>query len=83
MALMVSEPIELWSSQKTSLGDKNSKHQTKSSKKVHMLSRCQKVFAKLEDSLEVSNEISTYAPGTREKFSLQRRNKLYEFGYAT
>ena len=48
-----------------------------------MLSRCKKVFAKIEGSGAVSNEILTYAPGTREKFSLPRKNKLYEFGYAT
>ena len=52
----------IWSNEST--------QQDKQSKKVHMLSRCRHVFAKLEESAEVSNEISTYAPGTRDKFSL-------------
>ena len=53
------------------------------SKKVHMLSQCKQVFAKIEGSKEVSDLISTFAPGTRERLSLVRKNKLYEFGYAT
>jgi hypothetical protein len=48
-----------------------------------MLSQCKQVFAKIEGSKDVSNLISTFAPGTREKFALVRKNKLYEFGYAT
>jgi len=48
-----------------------------------MLSRCKQVFAKIEGSKEISQIISTYAPGTRDKFQLQRKNMLYEFGYAT
>jgi hypothetical protein len=57
--LMVSEPIELM----TEGTDGRSKN-----KKVHMLSRCKQVFAKVEGSSEISNVISTYAPGTRDKF---------------
>lgn len=76
--LMVSEPLEVVSSPQL-----NEKIKKQTSKKVHMLSRCKQVFAKIEGSKEISQTISTYAPGTRDKFQLQRKNMLYEFGYAT
>jgi len=58
---MVSEPIEI-----VSVSD-NVEGRTVN-KKVHMLSRCKQVFAKVEGSKEISDVISTYAPGTRDKF---------------
>ena len=48
-----------------------------------MLTSCEEVFAKMEGSPEVSKEILTHTPGTRDRIKMVRRNKLYEFGYST
>jgi len=41
------------------------------------------VWAKIEGSPEVSQPINTFAPSAQQKFSLVKKNRLYEYGYAT
>lgn len=51
--------------------------------KIHMLSTCKELFARMEDSVDVSKEILTHPPGTIDRFELVKRNRLMQFGYAT
>jgi len=48
-----------------------------------MLNLTKQVWAKLEDSPDVSEPIHTFAPGTIDKFKLSYKSLLYEFGYST
>ena len=51
--------------------------------KLHMLSQSSQVWAKIDGGREVSDPINTFTPEVCEKFSLVRKNRLYEYGYKT
>lgn len=53
------------------------------SEKLYLLSPTKEVWAKMESTTEISQEINTFAPGTNEKFQLVKKNRLYEYGYST
>lgn len=48
-----------------------------------MLNYAREVFAKMEGSSDISDPLHTLTPGTRSRFQLVRRNRLFEFGYHT
>jgi len=67
---MVSVPLDLDSSQD-------------GHDRLFMAMQTKEVWAKIEGSPEVSQSINTFAPNAQQKVSLVKKNKLYEYGYAT
>jgi hypothetical protein len=48
-----------------------------------MLCQDEQLYVKMENSADVSAPLTPLKPGHHNKFSLTRRNRLFQFGYST